>query len=924
MDSNDLLASTRVEFFTSFIEAMRKVLPRCAEELFSKANASYTSSEQSRLLNARAILTDNSQSDALLQEISAGMDRLLNRSFQTTYNNFRPTLNASFHASNLSLVDANAFEDELRVDDMTMRFRSEAEELLRDLNIRVALLFEQEVIKERENPFRPYLFARCIVNAVESQNLRPDITRVLNEQLGNCLAPHIASIYSKVNGHLAHHGIAAQLQFKIEKSPTTPQPPAQESEAPFEIIGGGFSGAPGGPFPHLGMPGNALNGQFHNIESRALSSDIPKRSIEQLFESVRQLASGFARGGAANSDQAMPVPPYPQTFAGGSVGASFSAAEGQATMPPQQIQQAPTSHREPAQLSWLQGGQSVGVALRKFFTARGAPGQDIEQGDEGDAAHSNNVSSAETQQGEATYQHAQVDAQSAAVSYAGNGAIGNPVQPTDASAQNTGEVSQAQSTPNGATAVPLAQSVQQLQRDNTPATHEMLNAQGEVRNLIFEHRAVLSEMAESIDDQMTIDVVAMLFEFILRDNQVPAEVRAQLGRLQFLVLKIALRDASLLTQKGHPARMLVNRIGSISLGLKQLDPSGVQITEEICRIVETLLRDDSENPQLFSKMLDEFDAFIARELRASDQNVERTVEVIEQAQNRTLRFARTVAQMAEALSDLTIDPYLQDFLENTWVHAIEMAERTDAKKARRYRLLVPDLLWSIVPKVSDEDRSHLFALLPIIVGTIREGLALINWDTALQQRLINWLVEAHTSVLRGSGDGSKVPALSAIHEHFVPFTTNVEEPAQDPVIDPKDVKRFLDDAIKQLDLQVQMLDPMFDEAVEDNESVKFDFDSPDNIERAKQQLTVGVSVEINLGGKPTQGRLNWTNTNLSHLVLTINDQAKPSIVGARMFRRMLEQGRVRFLESAPLFDRAVESLLKSADQIDSKIGITSA
>jgi hypothetical protein len=96
--------------------------------------------------------------------------------------------------------------------------------------------------------------------------------------------------------------------------------------------------------------------------------------------------------------------------------------------------------------------------------------------------------------------------------------------------------------------------------------------------------------------------------------------------LQFLVLKIALRDQTLLTQKGHPARMLINRVGSISLGLKQIDPTGAHITQEICRIVETLLEDDSENSQLFIRMLDEFDAFIARELRSSEQTIAHTVK----------------------------------------------------------------------------------------------------------------------------------------------------------------------------------------------------------------------------------------------------------------------------------------------------------
>ena len=67
-----------------------------------------------------------------------------------------------------------------------------------------------------------------------------------------------------------------------------------------------------------------------------------------------------------------------------------------------------------------------------------------------------------------------------------------------------------------------------------------MTGQVALRNLIL-NKDALNELASNVDEQMTIDIVAMLFEFILRDTQVPAEIRAQLGRLQFLVLKVALR-----------------------------------------------------------------------------------------------------------------------------------------------------------------------------------------------------------------------------------------------------------------------------------------------------------------------------------------------------------------------------------------------
>jgi hypothetical protein len=896
MDLNDLLTTTRAEFLGAFLDATQKAIPRCIDDLFKKADISYSSSEQGRLLNARSVLQD--QGASLIRQMSKNMEGLLTRSFQTTYNTFRPNAALSFSAESLTLVDATAFEDELRIDDITKRFRSEAEEQLRDLSIRIALIFEQDVTSERENPFRPYMFTRCIATSFENFGLSQETTFILVSQFSESFIGFVPKVYDTVNKHLASHGIAAQLQFKIKKSPTqltldselgdeveTDSDQAEQFPAPNRAHGAGRS--------NKGMDPN-----YDDLNSRAMSTDKPRNQVEQLFDSVRGMASGL---GARRSATAESEPEL------------VDAAK-------------PESGK---QFAWLGGGQAVGGVLRKFFGGGSTSASNAEAEGFGHTIPGTQMSStsggiAQSRSTPSGSGHYSPEHQASAASNDDvvahdnrGGASGNGG--TSAAPGASGPASSGVPSEGGGH---IASSVHGMQKSHTPATADMWDKHGAVRNLILEQRAALNEMTQNIDEQMTIDIVAMLFEFILRDGQVPAEVRAQLGRLQFMVLKVALRDTSLLTQKGHPARMLVNRIGSISLGLKQLDPSGNHITAEICRIVETLLQDDSENPQLFSRMLDEFDAFIARELRGGDKNVERAVEAVEQVQNRTLRFAHTAAQMGEALLGLTIDPYLQDFLKSTWVHVVEFADRHDAKRAQAYRLLVPDLLWSIVPKLREDDRAQLFALLPIILNSLREGLALIKWDAKLQQDLLNWLVDAHTSALRSSHSATlaSVPSLSVIHQHFDNFVNNPEVNPKSAIEISKlpDSQKFLDQAIKELDFKVQMLDQVFDqelpvENLDLTAPVKPNVLSPEAIQ---ERLRSGVALEINLGGKPSQGWLNWVDPALTNLVLSMNGQEAPSVVSVRMFRRMIAHGRVRFLESEPLFERAVQSLLKSADNLD--------
>jgi hypothetical protein len=461
---------------------------------------------------------------------------------------------------------------------------------------------------------------------------------------------------------------------------------------------------------------------------------------------------------------------------------------------------------------------------------------------------------------------------------------------------------------------------------------------------------------------MTIDIVAMLFEFILKDHQVPAEVRAQLGRLQFSVLKMALMDSALLTKKSHPARLLVNRIGSISVGLQQIDPTGERISAEICRIVEELLASDSENPELFSKMLDQLDSFIARELLASNSKVEQAIKAVVHAEQRSHRLNQESAKLEKILEGITITPYLRRFLLDTWAHVIERVERNPTADSTRFRLLVPNLLWSILPKANRDDRSMLLQVIPIIVPVLREGMSLVAWLPEHQQELLNWLVDAHTTVMRAAISDEPMLSLVEIQRHFHEFVYPDAEPLPAPnLLDKVDVNRaFLDEAIKELEKELQEVGVLQDldsnaELVDENshhddgDETEFDHDNPGRVqpeslyqtrnesaealdqnvnesgeesamavveEDILDRLRSGVVVEINLSGSPTKGRLNWISPNSSNLILTVNGQEAPSIISVRMFRRMLKNSRARFVEVAPLFERAVQSLLESADLVD--------
>lgn len=900
-DPKELLIAAKIKFLQAYLSAFDQFLPFCIKNAFKKADNSRSSFEQSHYFTVHAVLRERHVE--LRQRLNDSMDKLLNRSMQTAYSTFRPAFSQPGQENALSLVETSVYEGELRLVKYTDRFRNEATEQLRDLNIRIALLFGQDDIKEREGPFRPYLVSRSLADAAENMGLPNELTHVLTQLLATEMEGSIDGIYASVNAFLAQNGIAAELPFRIKKSSSETR---QAKLTDHETILDDTTEATSSPTRYHGSPSPGLD-----QAARRNSVPASAQHVEQFPQTIKSMANAASnqhvthafpnpdadithnRGGGENpstgSNQAAGQEISPGTheqkvdqllsmvkrYSEKASGLSNALGSNAGDTPQMgSTETAKWAHAgNPAATGWLSGAQKVGQVLRKFLSNHETP------------AGTSNAPKSHTP----------------------------PTAPRVLTVQ-------------------LAQSIEALLHEQTPATADMLGSNGEVRNLILEQRGKLGEQTQEIDEQMTIDVVAMLFEFILRDNQVPSEVRAQLGRLQFLVLKLALRDPSLLTQKGHPVRVLINRIGAISVGLKQLDPDSARMSAKICLIVETLLNeavDDLDTfASLFAKLLDDFDAFVAAELRSKDEKLNRAVEAIENVQSRTLRFTYIWAQMAETLAGLTLDTYLHNFLSNTWVLVIERAESTNTMRTDRFRSLVPDLVWSIIPKVDEFDRQEMSVILPLLIRNLREGLALIAWPEKQEKELFDWLFDAHTRALRSINKSFQIPSLPVMHKSFEHLVKNVPVEQLPPTENAQRAAEvaLLDGIIKQLDADILLFDSDFDQAEQladatnataNTNSIDPTYETQTQFDDSiTERLHSGIFIEIKLSETPNRARLSWVSADASNLILSLDEQSSPILMRLNVFRRLVANQRVRFIEDQPLFERAVQSLLDSAEQMD--------
>jgi hypothetical protein len=135
-------------------------------------------------------------------------------------------------------------------------------------------------------------------------------------------------------------------------------------------------------------------------------------------------------------------------------------------------------------------------------------------------------------------------------------------------------------------------------------------------------------------ESMTIELVAMLFDFIFETRDLPDGIKALLARLQIPVLKAAMLDGAFFAKKSHPARVLVNALAQAGLGwsppMGHDDPLYQKIHDIVHKILDTFIDDLA----IFETLRTDLEQFVAAEEKAAEANIHATAEEIHEHDRR--------------------------------------------------------------------------------------------------------------------------------------------------------------------------------------------------------------------------------------------------------------------------------------------------
>lgn len=253
-------------------------------------------------------------------------------------------------------------------------------------------------------------------------------------------------------------------------------------------------------------------------------------------------------------------------------------------------------------------------------------------------------------------------------------------------------------------------------------------------------------------DEDVINLVSMLFEFILDDRSLPDSLKALIARLQIPMLKVAVLDKTFFSRGSHPARRLLNEIATAALGWGEHDSNQRDsLYQKIEQVVGRLLNDFTDDPAIFSELLADFLAFTGDERRRSELLEQRTRDA-EEGSARAEMARREVEQaLNDRLLGRTLPEVVVRLLREAWSKVMMLTclkHGTDSQQWQGALATMDELIWSVEPHDNPEARLRLLELVPGLLKSLREGMASAAFDPFSTSEFFSQLEALHVQAFQ--------------------------------------------------------------------------------------------------------------------------------------------------------------------------------
>lgn len=329
--------------------------------------------------------------------------------------------------------------------------------------------------------------------------------------------------------------------------------------------------------------------------------------------------------------------------------------------------------------------------------------------------------------------------------------------------------------------------------DALALSREVAELKGQLLSQIGSLRGERTSHVANIDED-TIDLVGMLFEFILEDRNLPTSMQVMLARLQIPYLKAAILDRKLFAHRQHPARRLLDSLAEQAKSWSEESDRDRRLHDKVKSIVDHLLHDFDDDMGIFERLLTDLQQFQEINKRRSEVAEQRVAESTRGREKLEQARRRAAREIVDRIGTQTLPPLLHGVLARAWANHLVLTLLRQGDESPEYRNalhFVDDFIASARPATDATSRQVLQQTLPGIERSLRLGLANVAFQ---EQDIERVLAQLHTYYRQQLGETlgeSEVvtvdedAAMLAIPDSIQPIidaTPTIEEVAEEETV----------------------------------------------------------------------------------------------------------------------------------------------
>lgn len=227
-------------------------------------------------------------------------------------------------------------------------------------------------------------------------------------------------------------------------------------------------------------------------------------------------------------------------------------------------------------------------------------------------------------------------------------------------------------------------------------------------------------------DSQVIDLVGMMFDYLINDDDLPNVAKAELCRLHTPYLKIAIINRSIFSDDRHSAHRLLNRMASAATRWVFEDDLERGIFPAIRDVVQRVIDEFVNDVGLFDELLRGFESSLEELVGKAKALEERTRQAAAGKEKLAIARAQAAGAIEEHSQGHIVPSAIRRMMGDVWLDKLMFIylREQDGDSSPAWRLAVrtiEDIIWTVEPRHSEDAKAELRARLPVLRKQIEQA-----------------------------------------------------------------------------------------------------------------------------------------------------------------------------------------------------------